>query len=167
MIDQLIAKIKKTNAPIVVGLDPMWKYIPEQIQKAGLCGVRRDLKGRGRGHLAVQQGHRGCGLADLIPAVKPQQIAMYEQFAIAGHDRITRRPCASLQRKRIWWSSAMSSAATSVPPRRPMPWPISGRAEVWRSSRSAPASTRRFCHREPLSGFRRHQSVHKGLQRRK
>ena len=30
MIDQLIANIKKTNAPIVVGLDPMMKFIPEQ-----------------------------------------------------------------------------------------------------------------------------------------
>ena len=29
MIDQLIANIKKTNAPIVVGLDPMMKFIPE------------------------------------------------------------------------------------------------------------------------------------------
>ena len=34
MIDQLIANIKKTNAPIVVGLDPMMKFIPEQIKEA-------------------------------------------------------------------------------------------------------------------------------------
>ena len=33
MINKLVEKIKKTNAPIVVGLDPMLKYIPEQIQK--------------------------------------------------------------------------------------------------------------------------------------
>ena len=37
MIDQLIANIKKTNAPIVVGLDPMMKFIPEQIQKAAFA----------------------------------------------------------------------------------------------------------------------------------
>ena len=29
MIDKLITKIKKTGAPIVVGLDPMLNYIPE------------------------------------------------------------------------------------------------------------------------------------------
>ena len=29
MINKLVEKIKKTNAPIVVGLDPMLKYIPE------------------------------------------------------------------------------------------------------------------------------------------
>ena len=34
MIDSLIEKIKKTGAPIVVGLDPMLGYIPEQIKKA-------------------------------------------------------------------------------------------------------------------------------------
>ena len=33
MIDQLIAKIKKTNAPIVVGLDPMLDYIPEHVKE--------------------------------------------------------------------------------------------------------------------------------------
>ena len=31
MIQKLIANIKKTNAPIVVGLDPMLSYIPEQV----------------------------------------------------------------------------------------------------------------------------------------
>ena len=28
MINQLVEKIKKTNAPVVVGLDPMLSYIP-------------------------------------------------------------------------------------------------------------------------------------------
>ena len=32
MINKLIEKIKKTNAPIVVGLDPMRNYIPKHIQ---------------------------------------------------------------------------------------------------------------------------------------
>ena len=41
MIDQLIANIKKTNAPIVVGLDPMMKFIPEQIQKLLLRNTAR------------------------------------------------------------------------------------------------------------------------------
>jgi orotidine-5'-phosphate decarboxylase len=33
MIQKLIANIKKTNAPIVVGLDPMLSYVPEHVQK--------------------------------------------------------------------------------------------------------------------------------------
>ena len=33
MINKLIEKIRKTNAPIVVGLDPMLNYIPKHIQE--------------------------------------------------------------------------------------------------------------------------------------
>ena len=33
MINKLVANIKKTGAPIVVGLDPMLNYIPEHVQK--------------------------------------------------------------------------------------------------------------------------------------
>ena len=33
MINKLVEKIKQTNAPIVVGLDPMLQYIPGYIQK--------------------------------------------------------------------------------------------------------------------------------------
>ena len=34
MINKLVEKIKKTGAPIVVGLDPMMKFVPEHIKKA-------------------------------------------------------------------------------------------------------------------------------------
>ena len=34
MINKLVEEIKKKNAPIVVGLDPMLNYVPQQIQKA-------------------------------------------------------------------------------------------------------------------------------------
>ena len=34
MINKLIAKIQKMNAPIVVGLDPMMKFVPDHIRKA-------------------------------------------------------------------------------------------------------------------------------------
>ena len=54
MIDQLIANIKKTNAPIVVGLDPMMKFIPEQVQKAAFAEYGETLEGRCRSDLAVQ-----------------------------------------------------------------------------------------------------------------
>ena len=33
MINKLTAKIQKTNAPIVVGLDPMLNYIPKHVQE--------------------------------------------------------------------------------------------------------------------------------------
>ena len=33
MINKLVEKIKKTKAPIVVGLDPMLSYIPQHIQE--------------------------------------------------------------------------------------------------------------------------------------
>ena len=33
MINKLVENIKKTGAPIVVGLDPMMKFIPEFITK--------------------------------------------------------------------------------------------------------------------------------------
>lgn len=36
MINKLVDKIKETNAPIVVGLDPMLSYVPEHIQKLHL-----------------------------------------------------------------------------------------------------------------------------------
>lgn len=34
MINQLVNNIKKLDAPIVVGLDPMLDYVPEYIKKA-------------------------------------------------------------------------------------------------------------------------------------
>ena len=33
MINKLVDKIVKTNAPVVVGLDPMMKYIPRACSK--------------------------------------------------------------------------------------------------------------------------------------
>lgn len=58
MINKLIAKIRQTGAPIVVGLDPMMKFIPRQIQQAAYaqCG---ETRGSGGSHLAIQQGDSG------------------------------------------------------------------------------------------------------------
>lgn len=82
MINKLIANIKKTNAPIVVGLDPMMKYIPEQIREAAFKEYGETLQGAAE---AIWQYNKGIvdAVYDLIPAVKPQ-IAMYEQFGIEG-----------------------------------------------------------------------------------
>lgn len=82
MVDRLIEKIKKTQAPVVVGLDPMMKYIPEQIKKKAFAEYGETLEGAAE---AVWQYNKGIvdAVCDLIPAVKPQ-IAMYEQFGIPG-----------------------------------------------------------------------------------
>lgn len=82
MINKLIAGIQKTNAPIVVGLDPMMKFIPEHITKKAFAECGETLEGAAE---AIWQYNKGIvdAVYDLIPAVKPQ-IAMYEQFGIPG-----------------------------------------------------------------------------------
>lgn len=82
MIQKLIRKIKETNAPIVVGLDPMMNYIPEHIQKKAFAEFGETLEGAAE---AIWQYNKEIidHTYDIIPAVKPQ-IAMYEQFGIEG-----------------------------------------------------------------------------------
>ena len=60
MINQLTAKIKKTGAPIVVGLDPMLNYVPQHIQKKAFAEFGETLEGAA------------------------EAIAMYEQFGLPG-----------------------------------------------------------------------------------
>ncbi len=82
MIQKLTDKIKKTHAPICVGLDPMLNYIPEHILKKAFAEYGETLEGAAE---AIWQYNKGIidATYDLIPSVKPQ-IAMYEQFGIEG-----------------------------------------------------------------------------------
>lgn len=82
MINKLVENIKKTKAPIVVGLDPMLNYIPEQVQKKAFAEFGETLEGAAE---AIWQFNKEIvdKTYDLIPAVKPQ-IAMYEQFGLPG-----------------------------------------------------------------------------------
>lgn len=82
MINQLVSKIKKLNAPVVVGLDPMLSYVPEHIVTKALNEYGETLEGAAE---AIWQFNKQIvdKTWDLIPAVKPQ-IAMYEQFGIPG-----------------------------------------------------------------------------------
>lgn len=82
MINKLISRIQKTNAPIVVGLDPMMKFIPGYLQERAFAEYGETLEGAAE---AIWQYNRGIvdAIYDLVPAVKPQ-IAMYEQFGIPG-----------------------------------------------------------------------------------
>lgn len=82
MINKLVENIKKTGAPIVVGLDPMLSYIPKQVQEKAFAEYGETLEGAAE---AIWQFNKEIvdKTYDLIPAVKPQ-IAMYEQFGIPG-----------------------------------------------------------------------------------
>ena len=88
MINKLINNIKRTNAPIVVGLDPMLSYIPEQVQKKAFAEYGETLEGAAE---AIWQFNKEIidKTYDIIPAVKPQ-IAMYEQFGIPGLEAFSR-----------------------------------------------------------------------------
>jgi orotidine-5'-phosphate decarboxylase len=82
MINKLMNKIQKTNAPIVVGLDPILSYVPSHIQQKAFAEYGETLEGAAE---AIWQFNKEIidKTYDLIPAVKPQ-IAMYEQFGIEG-----------------------------------------------------------------------------------
>ena len=82
MINKLVARIKKLQAPVVVGLDPMLSYVPDFIQKEAFEHFGETLEGAAE---AIWQFNKGIvdATCDLIPAVKPQ-VAMYEQFGVPG-----------------------------------------------------------------------------------
>lgn len=82
MVQKLIQNIVEKNAPVVVGLDPMLSYIPEQVKKEAFERYGETLEGAAE---AVWLYNKAIvdAVYDLIPAVKPQ-IAMYEQFGIPG-----------------------------------------------------------------------------------
>ena len=82
MINKLVEKIRKTGAPIVVGLDPMLSYIPQHVQDKAFAEYGETLEGAAE---AIWQFNKEIvdKTYDLIPAVKPQ-IAMYEQFGVPG-----------------------------------------------------------------------------------
>ncbi|MCI8400656.1 MAG: orotidine-5'-phosphate decarboxylase [Lachnospiraceae bacterium] len=82
MIDRLTKRIKELKAPVVVGLDPMLPYIPAQVRETAFREHGETLKGAAA---AIEEFNRTIvdAICDLVPAVKPQ-IAMYEQFGLAG-----------------------------------------------------------------------------------
>ncbi len=82
MINKLVEKIEQLSAPIVVGLDPMLEFIPQQIMSKAFSDKGENMEGIAE---AIWQYNKGIidATYDIIPAVKPQ-IAMYEQFGIEG-----------------------------------------------------------------------------------
>jgi len=82
MIDKLIKKIKETENPTVVGLDPRLSYIPDYIIQNSYRKYGKTLKGAAK---AMYKFNKKIidQIYDIVPAVKPQ-IAMYERYGIEG-----------------------------------------------------------------------------------
>ncbi len=82
MIDALIQKIKETNNPTVVGLDPRLDFVPEHIKEEAYDQYGKTLKGAAQSYVMYNKAIID-EVHDLIPAVKPQ-VAMYEQLGAEG-----------------------------------------------------------------------------------
>lgn len=78
IMDKLIDKIKETNNPTVIGLDPRYKMIPEYIKNK----YQKNLEGVEK---AIVEFNKALidATYDIIPAVKPQ-IAFYEMYGLEG-----------------------------------------------------------------------------------
>lgn len=56
-IDTLVKNIQKTNAPIVVGLDPMLGYVPKHILDKAVKEHGETLEAGRSCYLGIQQGN--------------------------------------------------------------------------------------------------------------
>ncbi len=77
-MDRLIDKIKETNNPTVIGLDPRYEMIPEYIRNK----YEKNLEGVSKAILEFNKKLIDA-THDIIPAVKPQ-IAFYEMYGLEG-----------------------------------------------------------------------------------
>lgn len=91
-IDVLIEKIKQTNNPTVMGLDPRYDMIPENIRNK----YSKDLAGACDAILEFNKALIDA-TCDIIPAVKPQ-IAFYEMFGTKGIE-IFKKTCEYAKQK--------------------------------------------------------------------
>ena len=82
MIEKLVSRIKKLEAPIVVGLDPTLNFVPKFLLDKAINEKGETLEAAADAIFAFNKEIVDT-VYDLIPAVKPQ-IAMYEQFGIPG-----------------------------------------------------------------------------------
>lgn len=77
-IDRLIDKIKETNNPTVIGLDPRYEILPKCVANK----YPKTLEGASKAIIEYNKALIDATY-DIIPAIKPQ-IAFYEMFGIAG-----------------------------------------------------------------------------------
>ena len=82
MIDRLSERIKQTGAPVVVGLDPTFEIIPEEMlaDSAKTFGETPEAAA-----FTILEFNREIidAVADIVPAVKPN-IAFYERYGLDG-----------------------------------------------------------------------------------
>lgn len=91
-IDNLIEKIKQTNNPTVMGLDPRYDMIPECIKSK----YSQDIEGACDAILEFNKALIDATY-DIIPAVKPQ-IAFYEMFGAKGIE-VFKKTCEYAKQK--------------------------------------------------------------------
>lgn len=77
-IDKLIDKIKETDNPTVIGLDPRYEMLPKCVSNK----YPKTLEGVSEAIIEYNKALIDATY-DIIPAIKPQ-IAFYEMFGIAG-----------------------------------------------------------------------------------
>ena len=77
-MDRLIKRVKETNNPTVMGLDPRYDMIPESIKSK----YEKSIDGACKAILEFNKGLIDS-VCDIVPAVKPQ-IAFYEMFGEKG-----------------------------------------------------------------------------------
>lgn len=80
--ERLIAKIKETKNPTVVGLDPSFSYVPQYIRTKYAGEFADPLEGAA---YAVLEYNKGIidAICDIVPAIKPQA-AYYEMYGWYG-----------------------------------------------------------------------------------
>ncbi len=81
-VDRLIKKIKETNNPSVVGLDPRLEFIPAHIKEKAFKESGEGLAGAAAAILDFNKKIIDA-VYDVVPAVKPQ-LAYYEMYGIEG-----------------------------------------------------------------------------------
>lgn len=82
MIDKLVGKIRETENPTVVGLDPRLAFIPDHIKEEVYDKWGKTPKAVAEAFLAFNKVIIDK-IYDVVPAVKPQ-VAMYEQLGSVG-----------------------------------------------------------------------------------
>ena len=93
-VDLLIDKIKQTNNPTVMGLDPRYDMLPEKIK----AKYEKSIHGACRAILEYNQALIDA-TCDIVPAVKPQ-IAFYEMFGIEGIE-VFKKTCEYAKEKEM------------------------------------------------------------------
>lgn len=88
IIDKLIEKIKETENPTVVGLDPRLSYVPKHIKEQCFEEFGKTPKAVAEAFFLFNKELIDATF-DLIPAVKPQ-VAMYEMLGAEGIDSYIR-----------------------------------------------------------------------------